>query len=212
MQAGFGSTPPRTWLMQNDDPNEQDGQPPRPKDSGSGQPKDAIADRETRQQVAADMTRAEGDVRFDTEETYDDPAQDTFDVPSPDYKWGGYTTTDVFTETGYISPEGYGPYASPDAAAAGRPAERHQTDVARSNFALGEDVRLALLQEGRLSRSRLALEVAQGIVTLIGTVPSEYLRSLAQRTAEAVPGVLVVHNRLDVAEIGPEPEVHEVKP
>lgn len=134
----------------------------------------------------------------------DDPsgAVQPFDVAAPEYRWGGYKVGDVMMSSGYINPQGYGPYASADAAAPGHPAPRHDSDIERTDTEVGEAVRAALLDEGRLSRSRITIGVSQGIVTLIGATPSEFLHMLAQQTAEDVPGVLVVHNHLDVADVG----------
>ncbi len=129
-------------------------------------------------------------------------------MPSPVYRWGGYPQGDLEIEAGYITPEGYGPYATPEAAAVGQSVGQSVPDAARGegpqgNHALGENVREALLREGRLSGSRLAIEVAGGVVVLKGRAPSEFLRRLAQDVATAVPGVLVVHNHMDVADMGP---------
>lgn len=124
------------------------------------------------------------------------------DVPAPEYRWGGYKVGDVMMASGYINPQGYGPYASADAAVPGHTAPRHPADVDRTDTDLGEAVHAALLREGRLARSRITIDVSQGIVTLTGATPSEFLRMLAQQTVEAVPGVLVVHNHLDLADVG----------
>lgn len=123
---------------------------------------------------------------------------------SPVYRWGGYPEGDLQIEGGYITPEGYGPYATPEAAVPGRPDPAAvEGEVVHDNHRLGEAVRDALLREGRLSGSRLAIEVRDGVVVLKGRAPSEFLRRLAQDVAEAVPGVLVVHNHMDVADMGP---------
>ena len=63
---------------------------------------------------------------------------------------------------------------------------------------LAEDVRAGLAQEGRLEHSALAVTVRQGIVTVAGTVASEYQRSLVTATLNTIPGVLNVKNLLQV--------------
>jgi hypothetical protein len=63
---------------------------------------------------------------------------------------------------------------------------------------LAADIRAGLAQEGRLARAAMAVTVQDGIVTVEGTVASEYQRSLVTATLNTIPGVLNVRNLLQV--------------
>lgn len=69
--------------------------------------------------------------------------------------------------------------------------------------ALHRAVRAALDAEGRLAAEVFAVSVAGGVVTFTGSVTGEFHRVLADACASAVPGVLVVENRLTVRQQGP---------
>lgn len=63
---------------------------------------------------------------------------------------------------------------------------------------IAKDIRAGLAQEGRLARAVMAVTVQDGIVTVQGTVASEYQRSLVTATLNSIPGVLNVRNLLHV--------------
>lgn len=68
---------------------------------------------------------------------------------------------------------------------------------------LTQSVRQALAVDGRIAGEAIAVTVVDGCVFLNGTVTKEYLRVFADACVSAVPGVLVVMNRLDVLQKGP---------
>lgn len=95
-------------------------------------------------------------------------------------------------------PGGYDGVRQPIAAAPVPPPEPAPADAA-----LAESVRAALRSEGRLADARIVVAVRDGLATLTGEVPLEYQHGLATACASAIPGVLVVQNRLAVAQRGP---------
>ena len=72
--------------------------------------------------------------------------------------------------------------------------------VRPDDASLAQAVRAALAAEGRLADAALTVTVERGLVSLDGSVPLEFQRQLADAVAGSVPGVLVLLNRLDVAE------------
>ena len=72
-----------------------------------------------------------------------------------------------------------------------------------SDAALLRSLRAALEAEGRLRGESVDLAVAGGVVTLTGTLSREFQRVLVDACISAVPGVLVVENRLAVRQQGP---------
>ena len=64
---------------------------------------------------------------------------------------------------------------------------------------LAEDVMAGLAGDGRLARTQIEVTVLDGIVTVAGTVRSEYQRSLVTATVNGIPGVLNVRNLLQVS-------------
>jgi len=68
-----------------------------------------------------------------------------------------------------------------------------------TDIALRRDVLRALARIPSIDYRALKVHVAQGIVTLRGTVPTMNDRARAERITEAVPGVRLVVNQLKVA-------------
>ncbi len=70
-----------------------------------------------------------------------------------------------------------------------------------------DELRIALLDafatDGRFAGEKFDVEIEDGCAILSGSISLEYLRTLADACASAVPGVLVVKNQLDVDETGP---------
>ncbi|MCZ7572123.1 MAG: BON domain-containing protein [Ardenticatenaceae bacterium] len=111
--------------------------------------------------------------------------------PLPEYYSGRYGDLD-YGEPG----RGYtrsrwdqGPYS-------GRGPQGYQ----RSDERIQEDVCDRLTQHGHLDASGIEVRVQDGEVTLQGTVPSRQARYMAEDTADSVPGVKDVQNRLQVQE------------
>lgn len=69
--------------------------------------------------------------------------------------------------------------------------------------ALLQAARAALEAEGRLAGEGFGLAVAGGVVTVTGEISREFQRVLVDACLSAVPGVLVVENRLAVRQQGP---------
>ncbi|MBA4187815.1 MAG: hypothetical protein C0467_07330 [Planctomycetaceae bacterium] len=63
---------------------------------------------------------------------------------------------------------------------------------------LGDAVRIALDKTGYAWLRGVSVGTTHGVVLLQGTVPSFYLKQLAQVTVLAVPGVKLVRNELQV--------------
>lgn len=68
--------------------------------------------------------------------------------------------------------------------------------------ALRTAVIAALDADGRIEGT-IDTRASAGVITLTGQVPSEFQRSLVDAAVGTVPGVLVVENQLDVADMGP---------
>jgi hypothetical protein len=68
----------------------------------------------------------------------------------------------------------------------------------RSVEAIREDVCERLTRHGRLDATGIRVTVEDGEVTLDGTVESRSAKRMAEDTAESVPGVRDVHNRLRI--------------
>jgi osmotically-inducible protein OsmY len=69
----------------------------------------------------------------------------------------------------------------------------------RDDREIADDVVRRLGQHGSLDASGLEVRVDNGEVTLQGRVKDEPARHVAELIADAVPGVRVVVNRLDIA-------------
>ena len=54
---------------------------------------------------------------------------------------------------------------------------------------------------GYLSLRNLTCEIAEGVLVVHGTVPSFYLRQVAQNALEQIPGVRQVVDHIDVARL-----------
>lgn len=61
-----------------------------------------------------------------------------------------------------------------------------------------EKIREALAQTQHVWLQRLEVKVVEDSVLLAGKVPSFYLKQLAQAASQAVPGVGIVRNTLEV--------------
>ena len=72
------------------------------------------------------------------------------------------------------------------------PTEKHEDQ------ALALDVTSALERHGLVDTETVTVEAAEGVVTLIGTVPDWHAFTAASRTASHTAGVVDVHNRLVV--------------
>src|ERR1051326_2891723 len=74
------------------------------------------------------------------------------------------------------------------------------TDEGSHDRRLLDCVTHALEQTGHHPLQQLALHCEMDLVTLIGQVPTYYLKQLAQVTVLSVPGVMQVDNQLQVAD------------
>jgi osmotically-inducible protein OsmY len=61
-----------------------------------------------------------------------------------------------------------------------------------------DGVRQALKASGYCHLAKLSALSQEGCVTLLGTVPSYYLKQVAQAVLEPVPGIRGINNRLVV--------------
>lgn len=78
------------------------------------------------------------------------------------------------------------------------PTDGGLTEMAPGSMDLAHAVRDALARTGYGWLRQVVVEAAVGRVVLRGTVPSFYLKQLAQVTVMAVPGVELVRNELRV--------------
>ena len=72
-----------------------------------------------------------------------------------------------------------------------------------TDAALLQSLRAALAAEGRVQGEGFGLAVAGGVVSVTGEISREFQRVLVDACLSAVPGVLVVENRLAVRQQGP---------
>jgi BON domain len=70
----------------------------------------------------------------------------------------------------------------------------------RSDERIREEIAEALTWNEEIDASGIVLTVAEGEVSLSGSVPNRHMKRLAGRTAEAAAGVREVHNALRVEE------------
>lgn len=75
----------------------------------------------------------------------------------------------------------------------------------RSDERIHEDVCDRLLVDERLDATAIEVHAGSGIVTLSGTVANRSEKRVAERIAEAVPGVKDVDNRLRIGDVAPAP-------
>jgi len=68
----------------------------------------------------------------------------------------------------------------------------------RSDTRILEDISDRLMQHGRINASDITVQVANGEVTLAGSVNSRHVKRMVEDVAESVPGVTDVHNQLKV--------------
>jgi len=68
---------------------------------------------------------------------------------------------------------------------------------------IAEIARQVLRQSSYFELRDVACEFSGGILTLRGRVPSYHLKQLAQASVADVPGVVEVHNRVEVVTPGP---------
>jgi hyperosmotically inducible periplasmic protein len=68
---------------------------------------------------------------------------------------------------------------------------------------LARAVRKAIEHTRGLDATRIAIVARNGNVTLTGSVPQAQQVDMAVQSAQAVPGVSAVVNRLEVGEVGP---------
>lgn len=80
----------------------------------------------------------------------------------------------------------------------GRPRARAANVEARPDEEIHESARRALARSEHLDPRDIELDVARGEVTLRGVVPDRASKRLAGRIVEACPGVVAVHNRLEI--------------
>lgn len=97
---------------------------------------------------------------------------------------------------GYGPPSGWAPPGPPPWARAYGPTEAPTMS--------DEDIRRAvdssLRADPRISpESRIEVEVSKGVVTLTGSVPDKWVKQAANQIVFAIPGVVDVENRLQVA-------------
>ena len=111
------------------------------------------------------------------------------DVPVSDVRTDGRTTPDAVAVPGSAPPADTAERVLPQVARDRDPAAPHP---------LAADVRTALAATGYTWLRRVAVTAAGGNVVLSGTVPSYYLKQLAQVTVSGVPGVGLVRNELAV--------------
>jgi len=67
-----------------------------------------------------------------------------------------------------------------------------------TDAALFRSVQRRLLDDRELEDQAVAVQVAQGVVTLQGTVPDQKDRARAEEVARATPGVMTIDNRIEV--------------
>jgi osmotically-inducible protein OsmY len=78
-----------------------------------------------------------------------------------------------------------------------REAESH-VDLKATDATLFRSVQRRLLDDEELDELAVAVQVAKGVVTLLGTVPDEDDRARAEEIARATPGIVTVENRIEV--------------
>lgn len=76
----------------------------------------------------------------------------------------------------------------------------------RSDARILEDVCDRLMQDDWIDVSDVEVKVAEGEVTLEGTVPERWFKRLAEDIAESVPGVMYVQNRIRHRRPGAAPQ------
>ena len=69
------------------------------------------------------------------------------------------------------------------------------------NQRLAESVRKALSGSGYSMLEAVVVTVHEGAITLLGTVPSYFMKQIAQEIAKATVGVNVLSNRLTVKSV-----------
>jgi hypothetical protein len=121
----------------------------------------------------------------------DEPAPNWFADPVSSAYAFGYTTSlrysDPFPSSGY---------GEPSDRAAGGHRGKGPKDFLRADARVLEDVCDRLSDDDELDASDISVSIANGEVTLAGTVIDRYSKRRAEHVAESVRGVLDVHNRL----------------
>jgi hypothetical protein len=121
----------------------------------------------------------------------DDPAPGWFADPVSSAYAFGYTTSlrsnDPFPSSGYRDPR-YG--------AAGGHRGQGPKDYLRADARVLEDVCDRLSDDDELDASDISVSIANGEVTLVGSVIDRYSKRRAEHLAASVRGVLDVQNRL----------------
>ena len=101
---------------------------------------------------------------------------------------------------------GFGEMQRPIESTRGRFTGRGPKGYVRSDERIREDVSDRLEQHGEIDASEIEVRVANGEVTLEGTVEDRRTKRLAEDIIETCPGVKQVHNRIRVQGIGTERE------
>jgi len=78
-----------------------------------------------------------------------------------------------------------------------REAESH-VGLKATDATLFRSVQRRLLDDEELDELAVAVQVAKGVVTLLGTVPDEDDRARAEEVARTTPGVVTVENQIEV--------------
>jgi hypothetical protein len=101
---------------------------------------------------------------------------------------------------------GFGEMQRPIESTRGRFTGRGPKGYVRSDERIREDASDRLEQHGEIDASEIEVRVANGEVTLEGTVEDRRTKRLAEDIIETCPGVKQVHNRIRVQGIGTERE------
>ena len=110
-----------------------------------------------------------------------------------------------FGTTGYSEPARFGEtFGTPSRSTRGRFTGRGPKGYTRSDERIREDVSDRLEQHGEIDASEIEVRVANGEVTLEGTVEDRWMKRMAEDLVEDCPGVKQVNNRIRIQGNGGE--------
>jgi hypothetical protein len=116
--------------------------------------------------------------------------QHTFREPPEEQRFGGgYRDFSGDEQKDLYGEPRRGPYAGIGPKGYKRPDER-----------ILEDVSECLMEDGHVDAANIEVTVEKGEVTLKGSVPTRYMKRLADDLAGSVPGVKDVHNQIRIKE------------
>ena len=103
------------------------------------------------------------------------------------------------TTTGYAEPVSFGEtWGIPSRTPRGRFTGRGPKGYTRSDERIREDISDRLEQHGEIDATEIEVRVANGEVTLEGTVEDRWMKRLAEDVTEDCPGVKQVNNRIRI--------------